>query len=106
MNARANAIDCGGFTAARHLAKRGWAVGQLAELQPWIFFEFGGAGVRGTPVAGCAGPAGGVNIEPAGIFHSACFDEQLAGNLVDKGKHLAAAVWAKATIDMRAVETQ
>jgi len=76
-----------------------------AELQPWVLFEFSGAVIRGAPASGCAGPTGGVNSKPAGIFHPARFDEHLTGNFVDKGKHLAAAVWAKATIDMGAIET-
>ena len=92
--------------AERHLAKRAGPQVQLAELQPWIFFEFGGAGSEGhqsravlvQQVVSTVSQL--VSSIPPALMNS------LTGNLVDKGKHLAAAVWAKATIDMGAVETQ
>jgi len=70
-----------------------------------VLLEAGHRVIWGHPVTGRAGPAGELYREPAGVFHPAGFDEHLAGDFIDEGKHLAAAGGAKSAVDVGAIKT-
>ena len=70
-----------------------------------VLLKAGHRVIRRHPVTGRAGPAGELYREPAGVFHPAGFDEHLAGDFIDEGKHLAAARGAKSAVDVGAVKT-